>query len=86
MICCIFPLQLHYISPNLGGGGTASPTAFTSVFSYIGTPPQQRRNSRLTWRQGSFQLLEDIVTSAVVNNMYSLGPTYIGSYQSPVLG
>ncbi|XP_069124433.1 WD repeat and FYVE domain-containing protein 3-like isoform X2 [Argopecten irradians] len=77
--------KLHYISPNLGGGGTASPTAFTSVFAYIGSPPQLRRNSRLTWRQGPCHLLEDIVTHAVVANIYNLGPTYLGSFQSPVL-
>ena len=78
--------QLHYISPNLGGGGTASPTAFISVFAYIGTPPQLRRQSRLLWRQGPCLMLEDIVTSAVVKNIYALGPTYIGSLQAPLTG
>ncbi|XP_048248442.1 WD repeat and FYVE domain-containing protein 3-like isoform X1 [Haliotis rufescens] len=77
--------KLHYISPNLGGGGTASPTAFTSVFAYIGTPPQLRRNSRLTFRQGPCHLLEDIVSSSTIQNIYNLGPTYIGSFQAPVL-
>ena len=79
-------LQLHYISPNLGGGGTASPTAFTSVFAYIGTPPQLRRNSRLTFRQGPCHLLEDIISSTTVQHIYSLGPTYIGSFQAAVAG
>ncbi|KAL4240237.1 WD repeat and FYVE domain-containing protein 3 [Mactra antiquata] len=77
--------KLHYISPNLGVGGTASPTAFTSVFAYIGTPPQLRRPSRLTWRQGPCYLFEDVVSSATVKNMYTLGPTYIGSFQAPYL-
>ena len=75
--------KLHYVSPNLGVGGTASPTAFTSVFSYIGSPPQVRRNSKLTWRQGPCHLMEDIVSTNVIRNIYNLGPTYIGSFQSP---
>ena len=78
--------QLHYISPNLGGGGTASPTAFTSVFAYIGTPPQLRHNSRLIFRQGPCHLLEDIISSTIVQHIYSLGPTYIGSFQAAVGG
>ncbi|XP_052069301.1 WD repeat and FYVE domain-containing protein 3-like isoform X1 [Mytilus californianus] len=75
--------KLHYVSPNLGVGGTASPTAFTSVFAYIGSPPQVRRNSRLTWRQGPCHLMEDIVSSNVIKNIYNLGPIYIGSFQAP---
>ena len=78
--------QLHYISPNLGGGGTASPSAFTSVFAYIGSPPQLRRQSRLSWRQGPLYLLEDIVSSSVVSSIYKLGPTYVGSLQAPLSG
>ncbi|XP_061175428.1 WD repeat and FYVE domain-containing protein 3-like isoform X2 [Saccostrea echinata] len=74
--------KLHYISPNLGGGGTASPTAFTSVYAYIGSPPQLRRNSRLTWRQGPCHLMEDIISSSVISCIYKLGPTYVGSFQS----
>ncbi|XP_076455501.1 WD repeat and FYVE domain-containing protein 3-like isoform X2 [Babylonia areolata] len=76
--------KLHYISPNLGGGGTASPSAFTSVFAYIGSPPQLRRQSRLSWRQGPLYLLEDIVSSSVVSAIYHLGPTYVGSLQAPL--
>ncbi|KAI8741991.1 WD repeat and FYVE domain-containing protein 3 isoform X1 [Biomphalaria glabrata] len=76
--------KLHYLSPNLGGGGTASPTAFTSVFAYIGTPPQLRRQSRLLWRQGPCLMLEDILTSNVVKSIYALGPTYVGSLQAPL--
>ena len=78
--------QLHYISPNLGGGGTASPSAFTSVFAYIGSPPQLRRQSRLSWRQGPLYLLEDIVSSSVITSVYHLGPTYVGSLQAPLSG
>ncbi|ESO89055.1 hypothetical protein LOTGIDRAFT_154132 [Lottia gigantea] len=77
--------KLHYISPNLGAGGTASPTAFTSVFCYIGTPPQLRRLSRLTWRQGPCHLLEDIVSTNTITNVYNLGPTYIGSFQAALM-
>ncbi|XP_050392525.2 WD repeat and FYVE domain-containing protein 3 [Patella vulgata] len=77
--------KLHYMSPNLGGGGTASPTAFTSVFCYIGTPPQLRRQSRVTWRQGPCHLLEDIVSTNTIQNIYNLGPTYIGSFQAALM-
>ena len=77
--------QLHYVSPNLGAGGTASPTAFTTVFAYIGTPPQLRRQSRLTWKQGPCHLLEDIVSTNTVQTMYQLGPVYIGSFQAAIL-
>ncbi|KAK7508020.1 hypothetical protein BaRGS_00000985, partial [Batillaria attramentaria] len=76
--------KLHYVSPNLGGGGTASPSAFTSVFAYIGSPPQLRRQSRLSWRQGPFYLLEDIVSTSVVSAIYHLGPTYVGCFQAPL--
>ena len=90
-LCCfwnntILRSQLHYISPNLGGGGTASPSAFTSVFAYIGSPPQLRRQSRLSWRQGPLYLLEDIVSSSVISSIYHLGPTYVGSLQAPLSG
>ncbi|GFN82004.1 WD repeat and fyve domain-containing protein 3, partial [Plakobranchus ocellatus] len=78
--------KLHYISPNLGGGGTASPTAFTSVFAYIGTPPQLRRQSRLLWRQGPCLMLEDIVSSSIVKSLYELGAMYVGSLQAPISG
>lgn len=77
--------KLHYVSPNLGAGGTASPTAFTTVFAYIGTPPQLRRQSRLTWKQGPCHLLEDIVSTNTVQTMYQLGPVYIGSFQAALL-
>ena len=78
--------QLHYVSPNLGGGGTASPNAATSVFAYIGTPPQLRRQSKLLWRQGPCHLFEDIISTGTVQFLYSLGPNYIGSFQAPVSG
>ena len=78
--------QLHYISPNLGGTGTASPNAATSVFAYVGTPPQLRRASKLIWRQGPFHLVEDIIASSAVSALYGLGPNYIGSFQAPLSG
>ncbi|KAL3875787.1 hypothetical protein ACJMK2_033704 [Sinanodonta woodiana] len=78
--------RIHYISPNLGVGGTASPTAFTSVFAYIGTPPQLRRLSKLSWRQGPCHLLEDIISVTTVKNIYNLGPTYIGNFLTPYIG
>ncbi|CAH1794598.1 unnamed protein product [Owenia fusiformis] len=78
--------KLHYISASLGGGGTASPQAVTSVFAYIGTPPQLRKPSKVVWRQGPCHLLEDVMTPSMVETVYKLGPNYVGSFQAPALG
>ena len=78
--------KLHYISPNLSIAGTASPNAATSVFCYIGTPPQLRRQSRLIWRQGPCHLIEDITPQVTIGMLYQLGPNYVGSFQAPITG
>ena len=70
----------------MGGTGTASPNAATTVFAYLSTPPQLRRRSRLLWRQGPCNLFEDIISTATVQILYQLGPNYIGSFQAPILG
>ncbi|XP_023930684.1 WD repeat and FYVE domain-containing protein 3 [Lingula anatina] len=75
--------KLHYISPNIGVGGTASPSAITSVFAYIGTPPVIRKQSRLVWRQGPCHLFEDVISQSAVQTIYQLGPNYVGCFQAP---
>ncbi|XP_074647224.1 WD repeat and FYVE domain-containing protein 3-like [Tubulanus polymorphus] len=78
--------RLHYISPNLGGGGTASPAAVTSVFTYIGTPPAIRRQSALVWRQGPCHLIEEVLSVNLVQTIFRCGPNYIGCFQAPFTG
>ena len=76
--------QLHYISPNVGGSGTVTPLSSTSVFAYIGTPPQLRRPSKLTWRQGPCHLFDEILPNVIISNIWLLGPNYVGSFQAPL--
>ncbi|XP_064637335.1 WD repeat and FYVE domain-containing protein 3-like isoform X3 [Lineus longissimus] len=76
--------KLHYISPNIGGGGNPSAAAVTSVFTFIGTPPQIRKQSKLIWRQGPCHLVEEILSASNLKNIYGLGPNYIGCFQAPV--
>lgn len=47
----VVPFQLHYISPNQAVGGGSGSGGATSIYAYIGTPPQLRRQSKLVWRQ-----------------------------------
>ncbi|KFM56662.1 WD repeat and FYVE domain-containing protein 3, partial [Stegodyphus mimosarum] len=76
--------KLHYISQN-PGGGAANLTVATSVFGYIGTPPQFRRKSRLLWKQGPCHLVEEVFSPVAVAMLYQLGPCYTGSFQAPAL-
>ncbi|XP_076326045.1 WD repeat and FYVE domain containing 3 bchs isoform X2 [Tachypleus tridentatus] len=72
--------KLHYISQN-PGGGAANLTIASSVYGFIGTPPQFRRPSTLQWRQGPCLLMEDVLSASTVHLLYKLGPTYIGCLQ-----
>lgn len=75
---------MHYISQN-PGGGAANLTVATSVFGFIGTPPQFRRQSRLLWKQGPCHLVEEVLSPVAVAMVYQLGPCYTGSFQAPTL-
>ncbi|KAJ8966192.1 hypothetical protein NQ317_015412 [Molorchus minor] len=74
--------KMHYISQN-PGGGSANLTVATSVYGFIGTPPAWRRYSRLCWKQGPCHLFEEVLTPAIVTQMYQLGPHYMGSFLAP---
>jgi len=75
-------LQLHYISPNIGTLAGSAQSA-TSVFACVGTPIQMRRPpSLLVWKQGPCILLEEALSAALVEKMYSLGPNYVGCLQA----
>ncbi|XP_064458168.1 WD repeat and FYVE domain-containing protein 3-like isoform X2 [Ornithodoros turicata] len=76
--------KINYISQN-PGGGAANLTTASSVYGFIGTPPQFRHPSRLVWKQGPCHLLEDVTSPQVVHQVYSLGPSYVGSMQAAVL-
>ncbi|XP_042903173.1 WD repeat and FYVE domain-containing protein 3 isoform X2 [Parasteatoda tepidariorum] len=76
--------KLHYISQN-PGGGAANLTVATSIFGFIGTPPQFRRQSKLLWKQGPCHLVEEVFSPAAVSMLYQLGPCYTGSFQAPTL-
>ena len=74
-------LQLRYISANIQQPG--STLQQHSVYAFIGTPPdQQSTPSQLVWQQGPLCLSEEVFTPAVVATVHSLGPNYLGNYQS----
>ena len=78
--------KMQFISPAPGGSGGLSSgnlTMASSVFAYIGTPPNWRRHSRLCWKQGPCLLLEDVVSPQLASLIYRLGPHYLGSLQAP---
>lgn len=76
--------KLHYISQN-PGGGAANLTVATSVYGFIGTPPQFRGQSRLVWKQGPCHLVEDVLTPQSIYTLFQLGPRYTGSLQAPII-
>jgi hypothetical protein len=73
--------KLHYINSTLAGANATPST--TSIHAVIGTLPQFRLQSPVIWRQASCYLFEDIVQPSTVNNLFRLGPNYLGSFQSP---
>lgn len=72
--------KLHYINSNLTANTTPSST---SIHAVVGTLPMFRYQSPVVWRQSSCYLFEDILSTATVQNIYKLGPNYLGSFQSP---
>ncbi len=80
--------RMNYINPTPGAsssGGGPNITLASSVFAYIGTPPQWRRPSRLCWKQGPCMMFEDIATPQLASLLHNLGPHYLGSLQAPNL-
>ena len=55
------------------------------ISAYIGTPPNPgyRRCSRLLWRLGPTHLIEEPLSGSTAEEMYRLGPNYVGSFQAP---
>nr|XP_037269371.1 WD repeat and FYVE domain-containing protein 3-like isoform X4 [Rhipicephalus microplus] len=76
--------KIPYISQN-PGGGAANLTVASSVYGFIGTPPQFRHPSRLIWKQGPCHMVEEVLSPQLIHQIYLLGPSYVGSLQAPVM-
>eukprot|EP00095_Tigriopus_kingsejongensis_P009945 maker-scaffold981_size73921-snap-gene-0.19 protein:Tk09945 transcript:maker-scaffold981_size73921-snap-gene-0.19-mRNA-1 annotation:"low quality protein: wd repeat and fyve domain-containing protein 3" len=76
---------MQYINPFPGGitAATATNLSSSTVFGFIGTPPQWRRHSKLNWKQGPCVLFEDVTSAHLALLLYRLGPHYMGSLQAP---
>lgn len=72
--------KLHYIPTALAANQNP---ANTSIHAIIGTLPLFRNQSPLVWRQGCCFLFEDTMSHATIATLYQLGPSYLGSFQSP---
>uniref|UniRef100_A0A182QR41 WD repeat and FYVE domain-containing protein 3 n=1 Tax=Anopheles farauti TaxID=69004 RepID=A0A182QR41_9DIPT len=49
--------------------------------AFIGTPPIWRMYSKLVWKQGVCNLIDDSFDASAVARIYMLGPHYLGSFQ-----
>lgn len=49
---------------------------------YIGTPVQLKCKTNLVWKQGPCVLIEEALSPAVAEKIYTLGPNYVGCLQS----
>ncbi|XP_059488715.1 WD repeat and FYVE domain-containing protein 3 [Neocloeon triangulifer] len=74
--------KMHYIAQN-PGGGSANLHVPSSVYGFIGTPPSWRKYSRLSWKQGPCQLIEEVLSPQMISIIHRLGPQYMGSLQAP---
>ncbi|EDV25542.1 uncharacterized protein TRIADDRAFT_23507 [Trichoplax adhaerens] len=82
--------KLHYVQIGSGSNTTSSNNANNSAvsnyyFARIGTPPSQRRLSKLKFRLGPTHLFEEPLSTSSVTTLYLLGPNYIGNFQAPML-
>ncbi len=73
---------MQYIS-QIAGGNVANVNISSSVYAFIGTPPQWRRHSKLCWKQGPCVMLEDVASPQLALLLFRLGPHYLGSLQAP---
>lgn len=81
----IISLQLKYIQAAAVSPDSTAITSAPYISAYIGTPPNPsyRRCSRLLWRLGPTHLIEEPLSGATAEQMYRLGPNYVGSFQAP---
>ena len=85
MQCNVFHLQLKYIQAAVAGSDSSVISVVPYISAYIGTPPdpKYRRCSRLLWKLGPTHLIEEPLSGAIAEEMYRLGPNYVGSFQAP---
>ena len=55
------------------------------INAHIGTHVTCRHVSMLTYRLGPTFLFEEHLSASVVATMFRLGPSYLGSFQAPIL-
>lgn len=75
--------KLQYMNVIGSSSSSQGQQASTSVHAVIGTLPMFRLQSPVIWRQASCYLFEDILTNQFIQNLYQLGPNYLGSFQAP---
>lgn len=77
--------QLKYIQAAAVSPDAAVVNVAPYISAYVGTPPNPcyRRCSRLLWRLGPTHLIEEPLSGSTADEMYRLGPNYVGSFQAP---
>lgn len=77
--------RLKYIQAAVAGSDSSVISVVPYISAYIGTPPdpKYRRCSRLLWKLGPTHLIEEPLSGAIADEMYRLGPNYVGSFQAP---
>ncbi|XP_050072593.1 WD repeat and FYVE domain-containing protein 3 [Anopheles maculipalpis] len=53
----------------------------SNFHAFVGTPPLWRKYSKLIWKQGVCNLIDDTFDASAIARIYMLGPHYIGSFQ-----
>lgn len=79
--------KLHYITIPSSTNMPQGQLSTTSIHAVVGTLPIFRQQCPVVWRQASCYLIEDILPTSCITNLYQLGPNYLGSFQaSPTNG
>ena len=80
-----YQFQLKYIQAAAASPDAAVISVAPYISAYVGTPPNPgyRRCSRLLWRLGPTHLIEEPLSGSTAEEMYRLGPNYVGSFQAP---
>ena len=72
-------MQFIATTPGVSGGvASGNLSLASSVYGYIGTPPNWRRQSRLCFKQGPCILFEEPSSAQLAELLYKLGPHYLG--------
>ena len=75
-----FSLQLSYISPfNVSSN---DPDSQAMIHGLIGTPATRRSIAPIVFQLGPTHLIAEPLSSVHIQQMYALGPNYVGSFQA----